>query len=1419
MTKPTYKKIVASTIADAIVRRIQSGAIAKGHRVIVSGFHKDVLLAASERLAHLAAHAANAADLSPDYVAFVRPETEAEYVASHQSSHASRQVCSSFCVNLRDSGNTAVFFVTRDMEAFVDESLGAKGSVWLSSFRGASTPALYSRALRQALADQGYEGARLGEAQELVEKRIAHLMRNEEGEVLAYALLERFLCLPGTTDACAPEACKALCMAPFSEDNPPSVETNLKEIDRLRQSLADPKARKTYAEQHRAFDADRWSSLLAHIRAFRGRVPLEEETDLLPQFFDGWPEDCDLDFLLCRRGRKVGRISIRLLLSSSDDDLPRIPDTRIHFLREDRFVAAWTMSANLQGANAQLIIDGRDAGRVVLDARRQEVDVSEVPLDPARLVQVSVVPDAPSVQLTQRDTSRAALVYLPGFHKYIVLVIGNRDLAAFDDEHPTRTVEKGVKGGLEYSLAAFYLDAHAPPVSQPRVFVDGEETDTVYLGEGEEATIEIRSGVPGVRDAEVILHGSESDEEEPEAPKLVDTLLDAICDARRCSELRDAAPPLELFTKTRGGEITVCCQSLPDWERRYQPRETWLGELATEILAHPETYVPRSIRLSKGRIIVSEQAVDSSDGTPWPYDGIPKSAGFEAARRKLFNSLLRAAREGAGPLFIELAAFEDPVRQYVNQYRSLLEQLLQHDRYAAEYSLVSLVDCFLVDESVGTAATSFTESDVSNGTYVLAPTHPLRLLWLLEREKSVRRLVNNSSPGIASATVSLLDGAGYPDILALPNGVTVRHTGCVLGGYGAFYQPEIKDISLATARLVQAVRALGLASGDVNPLLPTAPKLLTAMDYVHRLLPYRQELRMFYENPGSGNHIVDACKGLPRKPIGRDLHGRLFCSSRLGILIDLLQDDSGLPGRAFRSAAAENDAHGGSEALPPKLEVRVPRGEDAVASGRYDIGFPDTTLERSGDRVLPLARCPRSLPCQSLLSPLVRRGDYRQDGVGQLQIGRAFPPPAPADQNESLTALAHLYHVAFGNPSPGALYDRDAVRGYSFGCDRGIVGRIRGHQDKCAFLFSLDTGVEIGMFDQLALHGENLIIDFDPNFYNPVARAVSHAGREQRLSHNFIITTRLRSVVLSRLASVAGELLGEEPQSDACIQAARLLSTTLNGISGRYLREVLQGVSDIKEAVACALSCRFLENVWQHTRQASSTAGPAALPLVIPLDDHWSRIRQLAVEPGLTLETDQHADIMILTVLSDSNQVQIWPRFVEVKYRTDGQIPGDAYEQVANSWRAFCGWQSLSPASIDSGSCLFLPQALCPDEILLRSVDLAAVMEVAIDRTARFFPGFGDPRAASADATEKIKNQIMTHVYEGRCQFCFDILPNSLASIEDLPAGEEIVAGDVLVVGPFEDEDAQPAQQGLRPAVRTLRLGRPTARDLVGATQ
>jgi len=308
-------------------------------------------------------------------------------------------------------------------------------------------------------------------------------------------------------------------------------------------------------------------------------------------------------------------------------------------------------------------------------------------------------------------------------------------------------------------------------------------------------------------------------------------------------------------------------------------------------------------------------------------------------------------------------------------------------------------------------------------------------------------------------------------------------------------------------------------------------------------------------------------------------------------------------------------------------------------------------------------------------------------------------------------------------------------------------------------------------------------------------------------------------VILSRLSTVAGELLGEPSDSDRLRQSVMSLSITLNGISGRYLREVLQGISDIKEAVACALSCRFLEAVWEATCSSSAQQAFTPLPVVVPLDDHWSRIRDMAAESGVSLEGDRHADIMLLTVLTYTDRVQIWPRFIEVKYRSDGQVPSDAYEQVSNSWKAFCGWQSLSPQSIDSsrGSCLFRPDAMCNEEILIRSLDLACVLELAIDRTMRFFPGFRPSGDVSESKIEEIKNKMLGHVYRGQCEYCFDVLPT--AALEDIRSGEEIVAGDVVVVGPFTDEDDGVSDEGLRPVVRTTRLGRSRARELTGFDQ
>ena len=131
------------------------------------------------------------------------------------------------------------------------------------------------------------------------------------------------------------------------------------------------------------------------------------------------------------------------------------------------------------------------------------------------------------------------------------------------------------------------------------------------------------------------------------------------------------------------------------------------------------------------------------------------------------------------------------------------------------------------------------------------------------------------------------------------------------------------------------------------------------------------------------------------------------------------------------------------------------------------------------------------------------------------------------------------------------------------------------------------------------------------------------------------------------------------------------------------------------------------------------------MPVIVPLDDHWNHIRRVASATDPSAKKDNHADLLLLGLVEDANNdwLQIWPSFIEVKYRSDGELPADALEQVGNSWKVFCTWLCLRAITVKTnreGYCEFGLAAEPREEMMMRLLDLSSILSLYIPAYMQF---------------------------------------------------------------------------------------------------
>jgi hypothetical protein len=166
------------------------------------------------------------------------------------------------------------------------------------------------------------------------------------------------------------------------------------------------------------------------------------------------------------------------------------------------------------------------------------------------------------------------------------------------------------------------------------------------------------------------------------------------------------------------------------------------------------------------------------------------------------------------------------------------------------------------------------------------------------------------------------------------------------------------------------------------------------------------------------------------------------------------------------------------------------------------------------------------------------------------------------------------------------------------------------------------------MFEAMAAGGESIIIDFDPVYHNPVAKLFSDS------SHNYVITSSKNSSVKKKLKSELSDIFGDQLEDTEDV--IDNIFSVLNGLSGRFLKEMLQSPPNVKEAIGCGLTSLLVRQIVKKGQRNFLKDKGKTASAIIPIDDHFLRWLKLAGQARAT-ELKQRADLIFATIYLPQN--------------------------------------------------------------------------------------------------------------------------------------------------------------------------------------
>lgn len=647
-----------------------------------------------------------------------------------------------------------------------------------------------------------------------------------------------------------------------------------------------------------------------------------------------------------------------------------------------------------------------------------------------------------------------------------------------------------------------------------------------------------------------------------------------------------------------------------------------LAAVETRILADPD-------RLARFRLTIHGDQADEPvpEPTAWPRSHPDALESFLAARRAMFT-LLR----GEDDLVVEgrdLAELHQEAVAYAEAYGELLTWQLQRAERADEVARSGLLQELNALLQLDTVAVVHAGPQGEREEAVLvAPTHPLRLLWLTGWAVVGRRWVLEvaGQGTVASETASsLFDRVvplGFP--LAVPRSDR-RLTMAVddLTPYWGVCLPT--GVTDPQDLLGTLAAALGLPRRAPQGQEASGRRLAERVERYLRLHPYITTLVINVVNPGRGEQLVDMLVALQRRRELRHVryHLRLFAAadrlSQTGeALADLLQ------GEDVPAAAAE--FHTPTGEIVPKLAVAVlPMTEFSAAANAQEahltimfdaFGGASVDAVPAGEPVIP--------PVHGLLQPM------RTDFVEGPEIvswhkrpehGPAAPLPDAEEITDVLSSLPAIISAATAAVTTGQvgthLVPRSTLELTAE--DRALLHQAHRTSD---WVITVDRSLGVEYFDSSrGTRRSDYIIDYEP-------------GPADGLGHQIVISSRSVEELQALLAPALGDHGLQVP-----VEHVGTLLKQLRLLSGRLALKLASAAPTQRtEVLGLALARLYLE--YQRALQNQ---------ILVPLDEHlelYRPARQRADSVGESVEL-QRTDLALFSL--DARARLITCRLVEVK--------------------------------------------------------------------------------------------------------------------------------------------------------------------------
>jgi len=735
----------------------------------------------------------------------------------------------------------------------------------------------------------------------------------------------------------------------------------------------------------------------------------------------------------------------------------------------------------------------------------------------------------------------------------------------------------------------------------------------------------------------------------------VNSFLDAQLQVRFAALDRDANPFDPSLTPrpdktgwfaSKGKSAEADFQIVYDAQTKFTlPVSSLLRQIENETLSKPENLGRWRVNFSEGK---TSQTVDPVERQFHNLSQVPGS--FIQARRNLFAAL----QGGSQKLLVstvDLTAYADLILEYAAEYQSWLEAssadfdqaVIAVDNTGRRRTEAVLLDIDTVQIEIPN------DTPLNDRVYLVAPTHPLRLLWHLQRSvlaKTWLEQAMQSEQPKAAVPTSLreflrrgLAPMNLPPFLrptheSFPYGVSRFYIEQgPLTPFWSLYMPEdIRDRRALFAR-VKRMLAINRSSADAGAVGGVDRDMLAQK--VQRYLvqhPYIQTLKINAFNPGDAGLLVDTILKIEKERLKNGFPGlryelRLFTQGTVLEDIGEAVDDLVNPERQV-SPEADAFSNPSQNHLFPKLRFyRNQMDEFLEHHEQYQahISLLHDVFPVDVDVNTILAG--RSSFLHGLIQDPITAfsSEVQVDYAWQRQLRPEACPEVAQDDHLSKTLAAILDQlaalqasVAIGkatSDSRPTLHLRLQIK------HKNLLNLVHKTSD---WVFIIDRNLGLEYFDSGPTQGGAIyLLDFVPEFASMDT---------DRLFLTTQVTEEITGLIQPALV---------DRDLDRGEGVEMYILNLLRSLSGRLALKLLSTPTDVSGVLGLALARLFLEQF-----------GLLEDCILIPIDSHIDLFTQSGRDNPLADEVSfKRGDLLLVSCDPETRTLHF--NIIEVKLRTD----------------------------------------------------------------------------------------------------------------------------------------------------------------------